>query len=81
LEDQNKEVEVPNEKAQENKDDALNGGDSWSDYAEDDDKEVDVAEQRGSSEELNNEINAQRFGTPGVEKLGYSNFRQSGSHQ
>jgi hypothetical protein len=28
LEDQNKEVEVPNEKAQENKDDALNGGDS-----------------------------------------------------
>jgi hypothetical protein len=81
LEDEDKEVEVHNEEVQEKNDDALNGGDSGSDYAEGDDKEVVVAEQKDSSRELNDEINAQRFSIPGVAKLGSSNFRQHGSHQ
>jgi hypothetical protein len=39
LVDEEKEVEVPNEKEQENRDDALNEDDSGSDYVSEDDME------------------------------------------
>jgi hypothetical protein len=81
LEDEEKEVEVPNELEQENNDDALNEGDSGSDYVAEDDKERVAAEQINSSKEMNEIINAQRFGTPGVAKLRSSNCGQPGSHQ
>jgi hypothetical protein len=79
--EEEKEVEVPNEEEQENKDDTLNEQDSESDYVSEDDKERVVAEQTNSSKEMNDLINAQRFGPPGVAKLGSSNSRQPGSHQ
>jgi hypothetical protein len=44
LEDEEKEVEVPNEEEQENRDYALNEEDSGSDYVSEDDKERVVAE-------------------------------------
>jgi hypothetical protein len=81
LEDEEKEMEVPNELEQENNDDALNEDDSGSDYVSEDDKERVVAEQIDSSKEMNEIINAQRFGTLGVAKLGSSNSGQPGSHQ
>jgi hypothetical protein len=81
LVDEEKEVEIPNEKEQENRDDALNEFDSGSDYMSEDDKERVVAEQKDSSKEMNDLINAQRFGPPGVANLGSSNYRQPGSQQ
>jgi hypothetical protein len=81
LEDEDKELEVPNEEEQENKDDALNEQDSGSDYVSEDDKERVVAEHKNSSKEMNELINAQRFGSPGVANLGSSNSGQPGSHQ
>jgi hypothetical protein len=47
----------------------------------DDDKEIVVAEQRKSSREMNELINAQRFSTPEVANLGTSNSGQPGAHQ
>jgi hypothetical protein len=79
--DEEKEVEDPNEEEQENKDDALNEEDRRSDYVTEDDKERVVAEQINSSKEMNDLINAQRFGPPGVANLGSSNSRQPDSHQ
>jgi hypothetical protein len=81
LVDSEQQVEVPNDEEQQNSDDALNEEDSGSDYALDDAKEEVVAEQTGSSEEVKNEINAQRIGYPGVAKFGSSNFRQPRSPQ
>jgi hypothetical protein len=73
--DEEKEVEVPNKEEQKNRDD------SGSDYVSEDDKERVVAEQKNSSKEMNDLINAQRFGPPGVANLGSSNSGQPGSHQ
>jgi hypothetical protein len=81
LVDEEKEVEVPNEEEQENRDDALNEDDSGSDYLCEDNKEEVAAGQKNSSKEMNDLINAQRFGPPGVANLGSSNSRQPGSHQ
>jgi hypothetical protein len=74
-------VEVPNDEVQQNSDDALNEEDSESDYVSDDAKEEVIAEQAGSSEEVNIEINAQRIGYPGAAKFRSGNFRQPGSPQ
>jgi hypothetical protein len=81
LVDEEKEVEVPNQEEQENIDAALNEDDSGSDYVSEDDKERVVAEQGNSPEEMNDLINAQRFGPPRVANLGSSNSRQPSSHQ
>jgi hypothetical protein len=78
--DEEKEVEVPNDEEQEKNDDALNGEDSGSDYVSEDELEGVVAEQKSSSKEMNELINAQRFGTPGAANLGSSNSGQPGSH-
>jgi hypothetical protein len=64
LEDEEKEVEVPNEVERENNDDALNEGDSGSDYMAEDDKERAVAEQINFSKQMNEIINAQRWILP-----------------
>jgi hypothetical protein len=66
-------VEVSNEEEQENRDDALNDDDIGSDYVSENDKERIVAEQINSSKEMNELINAQRFGSRGVANLGSSN--------
>jgi hypothetical protein len=82
LEDGKEEVEVPNDYGQEKNDDALNEENSGSDYGSEDELEGVVAEQRSSSKEMNELINAQRFGIPpGVANLGSSNSGQPGSHQ
>jgi hypothetical protein len=81
LEVEGKEMEVSHQEEQENRDDELKDGDSRCDYMSEDDKERFVAEQKESSKEINEFINAQRSGYPEVTKLGSSNFRQPGSPQ
>jgi hypothetical protein len=73
-------VEVPNEEEQENRDDALNAEDSENEYMAEDDKERVISEQINSFREMNELINAQRFGTPGVANLESNNSSQPGSH-
>jgi hypothetical protein len=60
---------------------ALNEEDCGSDYVSEDDKERVVAEQKNSFKEMNELINAQRFGSPGVGNLRSNNSGQPSSHQ